>query len=249
MAPSIKLVHRFRPWRAVWPKKIDPKTGQHQEPGDEDEPIPAPPPDASRNRIFAHGNRNLLLPSKTSELYTPLRYSPHNPEHSLLVSSSWCRPRHQRKGFLQRREETRHPWDCVVAGLQPRSFLLALSMLHQPKYQRGHISLPLETPGTIAQHVSDHHHDSCTRHRSRLLAAGGTLALLHSFVALCVKSVSQLFSNQELPHPFSKFAGCHPTIPILELSARSDSRKSSVSAMETRRLASFPHCALLLRRP
>ena len=80
MAPSIKLVHRFRPWRAVWPKKIDPKTGQHQEPGDEDEPIPAPPPDASRNRIFAHGNRNLLLPSKTSELYTPLHDSPHNPE-------------------------------------------------------------------------------------------------------------------------------------------------------------------------
>ena len=82
VAPSIKLAHRFRPGRALWPKKINPKTGQHQEPGDEDEPIRAPPPDASRNRIFPHGNRNLLFPSKTSELYTPLRYCPHNPEHS-----------------------------------------------------------------------------------------------------------------------------------------------------------------------
>jgi hypothetical protein len=44
---------------------------------------------------------------------------------------------------------------------------------------------------------------------------GGALALLHSFVALCIKSVAQLLSNQALPHSFSKLPGCHPTIPIL----------------------------------
>jgi hypothetical protein len=41
-----------------------------------------------------------------------------------------------------------------------------------------------------------------------------------SFVALCIKSVSQLFYNQPLPHSFSKMQGCHPTIPILELVTR-----------------------------
>jgi hypothetical protein len=36
------------------------------------------------------------------------------------------------------------------------------------------------------------------------------LALLRSFVVLCIKSVSQLFYNQPLPHSFSKMPGCHP---------------------------------------
>src|SRR5690242_11766915 len=71
MAPSIELVHRFRPWRTLWPKKIDPKTGQHEEAGNEDEPIRAPPPDASRNRIFAHGKGDLLLPSKSERIVHP----------------------------------------------------------------------------------------------------------------------------------------------------------------------------------
>src|SRR5260221_2629246 len=71
MAHSIELVHRFRPWRAVWRKKIDPKAGQHEEPGDEDEPIRSPPPDASRNRIFTHRNRDLLLPSKNERIVHP----------------------------------------------------------------------------------------------------------------------------------------------------------------------------------
>src|SRR4029077_18271755 len=46
---------------------------------------------------------------------------------------------------------------------------------------------------------------------------GGTFALLHSFVALCIKSVSKLLYHQAVPHSFSKLPGCHPTIPILEL--------------------------------
>jgi hypothetical protein len=60
---------------------------------------------------------------------------------------------------------------------------------------------------------------------------GGTLALLHSFVALCVKCVSQLFCNQALPHSFSKLPGCHPTIPIL---ARPELRGERIPAMGTR---------------
>src|SRR6266550_671591 len=70
-AHSIELVHRFRPRRAVWPKKIDPKAGKHEEPGDENEPIRAPPPGASRSRIFVHRNRDLLLPSKNERIVHP----------------------------------------------------------------------------------------------------------------------------------------------------------------------------------
>jgi hypothetical protein len=49
------------------------------------------------------------------------------------------------------------------------------------------------------------------------------LSLAHSFVALCINSVSHLFCNQSLPHSFSKLPGCHPTIPILKLVARHSS--------------------------
>jgi hypothetical protein len=44
-------------------------------------------------------------------------------------------------------------------------------LTHKLKHLSPRISLPLETPGTIAQHVSNHHHDPCARHRSRLPAA------------------------------------------------------------------------------
>src|SRR5882724_7171312 len=86
MAPSVELVHRFRPWCAVWPPKIDPKAAQHEKPGDEDEPVSALPPDASRRRIFAHGNQDLLLPSKTSELYTLLLLSSRAKPRDLLLA-------------------------------------------------------------------------------------------------------------------------------------------------------------------
>src|SRR5258708_36532784 len=90
MAHSIELVHRFRPWRALWPKKIDPKTGQHEEAGNEDEPIRAPPPDASRSRIFAHRNRDLLLPSKNERIV-----------HSSLAATRLARGKEKESGIFR----------------------------------------------------------------------------------------------------------------------------------------------------
>ena len=49
---------------------------------------------------------------------------------------------------------------------------------------------------------------------------GSALALLNSFVALCIKTAPQLFSNQSVPHSFSKMPGCHPTFPNSETSSQ-----------------------------
>ena len=74
----------------------------------------------------------------------------------------------------------------------------------------------------------------------------------HFFSAL----FSRAYALFQVTYPVSpllatltKTAGCIPTIPILEFRACSDPLGRAVSAMETRRLASFPHCALLLRTP
>jgi hypothetical protein len=69
-------------------------------------------------------------------------------------------------------------------------------------------------------------HGVGSRHSIPTLSEG-VLLRPHSFIVFCIKSVSQLFCNQTLPHSFSKLPGCHPppTIPILELVALSPKTK------------------------
>jgi len=87
-----------------------------------------------------------------------------------------------------------------------------------------------------------------------LTNARGVWGCARSFVALCIKSVSQLFSNQAVPHSFSKMPGCHPTIPILELNLETlqPSNVQTCQHLNVQRfsgLASLTGCALLLRTP
>src|SRR3981189_1165646 len=95
MAHSVELVNRLRHWPTDRPCKIDPKAGQHQEPGDEDKPVSAHPPDASRRRIFAYGDGDLLLPSKNEQIvhsFALLLSMKERPIFDLASSRSAAKP-------------------------------------------------------------------------------------------------------------------------------------------------------------
>jgi hypothetical protein len=113
--------------------------------------------------------------------------------------------RHLPPFFLSRASDLMRPPDGLPSKSLPHISLAAPHPIthiesHPYKNHRGagyaSSTLGLFDPCTLLLF------DSCTP---------STLALFNrSFVALCIKSVSQLLYHQLLPHSLSKLPGCHP---------------------------------------